>query len=104
MHRTDNLNHLHSLTVLKSGSLNLLEPLGPVQTYNEIALPFLNTISPIIILLMTHARVSGLPHSGAKVNLQLVVIPRGTEHCAAITGEPLGLALKCVVRKQNMRL
>jgi len=26
-------------TVLKSGSLNLLEPLGPVQACNEIALP-----------------------------------------------------------------
>jgi len=28
-------------TVLKSGSLNLLEPSGPVQACNEIALPFL---------------------------------------------------------------
>jgi len=27
-------------TVLKSGSLNLLEPLGPVQACNRIALPF----------------------------------------------------------------
>jgi hypothetical protein len=26
-------------TVLKSGSLNLLEPYGPVQAYNGIALP-----------------------------------------------------------------
>jgi len=26
--------------VLKSGSLNLLEPLGPVQACNGIALPF----------------------------------------------------------------
>jgi len=30
-------------TVLKSGSLNLLEPLGPVQACNGIALPFYNT-------------------------------------------------------------
>jgi len=28
------------LIVLKSGSLNLLEPLGPVQACNGIALPF----------------------------------------------------------------
>jgi hypothetical protein len=32
--------HLHVPTVLKSGSLNLLEPSGPVQACNGIALPF----------------------------------------------------------------
>ena len=32
--------HLHVPTVLKSGSLNLLEPSRPVQTCNGIALPF----------------------------------------------------------------
>jgi hypothetical protein len=32
--------HLHVPIVLKSGSLNLLEPSGPVQACNEIALPF----------------------------------------------------------------
>jgi len=32
--------HLHVLIVLKSGSLNLLEPSGPVQACNGIALPF----------------------------------------------------------------
>ena len=31
--------HLHVPTVLKSGSLNLLEPSGPVQAYNGITLP-----------------------------------------------------------------
>ena len=31
--------HLHATTVLKSGSLNLLEPSGPVQACNGIALP-----------------------------------------------------------------
>jgi hypothetical protein len=30
--------HLHVLTVLKSGSLNLLEPSGPVQACNRIAI------------------------------------------------------------------
>jgi len=34
--------HLHVATVLKSGSLNLLEPSGPVQACVEIALPFLH--------------------------------------------------------------
>jgi len=29
--------HLHVPIVLKSGTLNLLEPLGPVQAYNGIA-------------------------------------------------------------------
>jgi hypothetical protein len=33
--------HLHMPIVLKSGSLNLLEPSGPVQACNGIALPFL---------------------------------------------------------------
>jgi hypothetical protein len=32
--------HLRLLIVLKSGSLNLLEPSGPVQACNGIALPF----------------------------------------------------------------
>ena len=32
--------HLHVPIVLKSGSLNLLEPLGPVHACNGIALPF----------------------------------------------------------------
>ena len=32
--------HLHVPTVLKSGSLSLLEPWGPVQACNGIALPF----------------------------------------------------------------
>ena len=32
--------HLHVPTVLKSWSLNLLEPSGPVQACNGITLPF----------------------------------------------------------------
>jgi hypothetical protein len=32
--------HLHVPLVLKSGSLNLLEPSGPVQACNEIAFAF----------------------------------------------------------------
>jgi hypothetical protein len=32
--------HLHVPIVLKSGSLNLLEPSGPVQACNGIALPY----------------------------------------------------------------
>ena len=37
--------HLHVPIVLKSGSLNLLEPSGPVQACNGIALPLHNTKS-----------------------------------------------------------
>ena len=37
--------HLHVLTVLKSGSLHLLEPPGPVQACNVIALPLPTCIS-----------------------------------------------------------
>jgi len=37
--------HIHVPFVLKSGSLNLWEPLGPVQASNGIALPF--TIFPM---------------------------------------------------------
>ena len=36
--------------VFKSGSLNLLEPSGPVQDYNEIALPLPKYIDPKRIL------------------------------------------------------
>ena len=35
--------HLHVPTVMKSGSLNLLEPSRPVQACNGIALPFMTT-------------------------------------------------------------
>jgi hypothetical protein len=35
--------HLHLPTVLKSASLNLLEPPGPVQACTRIALPFIST-------------------------------------------------------------
>jgi len=42
-------------TVLKSGSLNLLEPSGPVQACNGIALPFLSvfTVSYTILGLIS---------------------------------------------------
>ena len=43
MRRADKLNHIHVLIVLKSGSLNLLEPSGPVQACNGIALTLPNT-------------------------------------------------------------
>jgi hypothetical protein len=36
--------HLHVPIVLKSGSLNLLEPSGPVQACNGTALPFITFI------------------------------------------------------------
>ena len=36
--------HLHVLIVLKSGSLSLLEPWGPVQACNGIALPYLSSL------------------------------------------------------------
>ena len=39
--------HLHVPIVLKSGSFNLLEPSGPVQACNGIALPFLTSLAAI---------------------------------------------------------
>jgi hypothetical protein len=39
-------------TVLKSGSLNLLEPSGPVQACNEIALPFTFILLILLLLLL----------------------------------------------------
>ena len=39
MSKADNLTNLHSSIVLKSWRLNLLEPSGPVQDCNGIALP-----------------------------------------------------------------
>jgi hypothetical protein len=41
VHKADNLNHFHVPNVLKSGSLNFLEPSGPAQACTRIALPFL---------------------------------------------------------------
>jgi len=38
--RADSILNLHMPIVLKSGSLSLLEPSGPVQACNGIALPF----------------------------------------------------------------
>jgi len=40
MRMADKPYHLHVPIVLKTGSLNLLEPLGPVEASNGIALPF----------------------------------------------------------------
>ena len=45
LRRADNLTYLHVPTVLKCGSLNLLELSGPVQVCNGIAVPFLYTKS-----------------------------------------------------------
>jgi hypothetical protein len=45
--------HIHVPVVLISGSLNLLEPSGPVKTRNGIALPVLYThihlTSPLVL-------------------------------------------------------
>jgi hypothetical protein len=39
--RADKPYHLYVTIVLKSGSLSLLEPSGPVEAYNGMALPLL---------------------------------------------------------------
>ena len=41
--------HLHVPTVRKSGSLNLLEPSGPVQTGNGIVIPYVFRLMKIHI-------------------------------------------------------
>jgi hypothetical protein len=43
--------HLHVPTVLKSGSLNLLKPSGPVQACNGIALPFTKYVHAVMEIL-----------------------------------------------------
>ena len=45
--------HLHVLIVLKYGSLNLLEPSGPVQACNGIALPLFQ-IKRCVLITNTH--------------------------------------------------
>jgi len=50
--------HLHVPTVLKSGSLNLLEPSGPVQTCSGIALP----LYILFIIVKADCRVPFAPH------------------------------------------
>jgi hypothetical protein len=41
------VNHLHVPTVLKCGSLNILESSGLVQAWNGIALPFTPSLNPV---------------------------------------------------------
>jgi len=41
--------HIHVLTVLKSGNLNLLEPSGPVQSLTGIALRYQLLIFPVTL-------------------------------------------------------
>jgi hypothetical protein len=41
-----------SVTVMKSGSLNLLKPSGPVQAYNGIALPLTFYLHLKLVLLI----------------------------------------------------
>jgi len=55
--------HLHVPTVLKSGSLNLLEPSGPVQACNWIAWPWYIYIYiyRYIYILTTHYTVNNVP-------------------------------------------
>jgi len=47
--------HLHVQIVMKSGSLNLLEPSGPVQACNGIDLPLQNFIQHLF-LKVSHAQ------------------------------------------------
>jgi len=42
--------HLHVQIVLKSGSLNLLEHLGPVQVRTGIVLPFQDQTKRVVVL------------------------------------------------------
>jgi hypothetical protein len=51
-HNVIRLNHFHVPIVLKSGSLNLLEPYGPLQTCNGIVLhlPYLYLMKNSYIL------------------------------------------------------
>jgi hypothetical protein len=55
--RADNL---HVPIVLKSGSLNLLEPSGPVQACNGIALPLLHLLLLLPTLLQLMASLMTL--------------------------------------------
>ena len=57
MRRTDNLITFH---VLKSGSLNLLEPSWPVHACNGLALPFTCHTKPYITLKYIHLDISGV--------------------------------------------
>ena len=53
MRRADNLTILHVLIVIKSGNLKILEPSGPVQACNWIALPL-----PLVEILYTRVSLN----------------------------------------------
>jgi len=53
--------HLHVSIVLKSGSLNLLEPSGPAQACNGIALPLPFTV--VLCILLTRLNMSFINYS-----------------------------------------
>jgi len=54
--------HLQVPTVLKSGSLNLLEPSGPVQACNGIALPLLTPSGRVVRYKLTVPLSRNSPH------------------------------------------
>ena len=57
--------HLHVPNVFKSGSLNLLQPSGPVQVYNGIALSFI-----LLTFLKSHANLRLILHSAVVTELK----------------------------------
>jgi len=69
--RADNLTHLLVPIVLKSGSLNILEPSGPVQVCNGIALCFYNFYYKNIKFVIIHKKIRQ-SRSQPQSTLQLV--------------------------------
>jgi hypothetical protein len=55
--------HLHLSIVLKSGSLNLLEPSGPVKACNGIALPLPQFFVKLPHFMTFRLRFSGYVHT-----------------------------------------
>jgi hypothetical protein len=55
-----------NLTTLKSGSLNLVEPCGPVQVCNGTALPL--PYQQLYIILKTHSILKTTDWTGINVN------------------------------------
>ena len=73
-------SHLHVPIVLKCESVNLLEPSGPVQAYNGIALPLLGSLCSVFL---KHKGVL-CPHTNSKNSFNRRTFPSKNRHFQVI--------------------
>ena len=92
-------------TVLKSGNLNLLEPSGPVEVCNGIALPFAFTVIVLVVLFVSfRARYYGEEKEAQSIFCTWMKKILETQKCniaKKIFNQPIDIV--SVSEKQKMR-